>query len=262
LKNFFLFIAIVVPVLFLNLTGCIPSKPTEEVEILPSERLINKLEVNRRKIRNFEGHGTINITSPKFTGSAAFNVILQKPDSIYLTVMGPFNIELANALVTKDNFIFYDALKNTAYTGKVSDNILSEIFKINLSFADLMEAFVGSVNLTENLYKIPDDYKVEYDEYVITYIDSTKEVKKRYKVNIRELGITDFNLRNFNNEVLLDGKYSKFEILDNVAIPFRINVFNMRDDQKVLIEYKDIRVNKKNIFIDFKIPADASLIRW
>lgn len=248
--------------LLLTLAGCVPSKPTEEIEILPSERLINKLEVNRRKVRNFEGNGTINITSAQFTGSAAFNIILQKPDSIYLTVMGPFNIELANALVTKDNFIFYDALQNTAYTGKVSDDVLSEIFKINLSFADLMEAFVGSVNLTDNLYKIPDDYKIEIDEYVITYIDSVKELKKRYKVNIRELGITDFNLRNFNNEVLLDGKYSKFEILDNVAIPFRINVFNMRDDQKIVIEYKDIKVNKKNIYIDFNIPNDATVIKW
>jgi len=39
--------------------GCVPSKPTDEVEILSSERLINKLEVNRRRIKSFEGNGTI-----------------------------------------------------------------------------------------------------------------------------------------------------------------------------------------------------------
>ena len=57
------------------LTGCIPSKPTEEVEILPTERLMTKLESNRRRIKTFEGNGTITIKSNEFNNSASFRIV-------------------------------------------------------------------------------------------------------------------------------------------------------------------------------------------
>jgi outer membrane lipoprotein-sorting protein len=252
----FVFITLIV------IAGCIPSKPTEDYELLPSERLINKLEANRRKIKSFEGNGTIIVKTPTMDNSATFTVVLQKPDSIYLTIMGPFGIELAQALVTKENFVFYDALQNTAYTGSVNSNILQSIFRINLSFDDLLDAFVGSVNLTPNLYRPPDKYFVEGDKYVLTYLDSARENKTVYKVDVRQLGITDYQLFSIEGDQTLEGKYSKFELLENVAVPYKIQIQNIEDDQKIDIDYRKISVNKNNIQIDFKLPDDATIIKW
>ena len=246
----------------LLIVSCVPSQPTEEYELLPSERLINKLEANRRKIKSFDGNGTIIVNTPEMDNSATFRVVLQKPDSIYLTIMGPFGIELAQALVTKDKFVFYDALQNTAYTGSATSDALQSIFRINLSFDDLLDAFVGSVNLTQNLYRAPDNYFVEGDKYVLTYLDSARQSKTVYKVDVRQLGITDYQLFNFDGNEKLDGKYSKFELLENVAVPYKIQIQNFIDDQKISIDYKKITVNKKNINIDFKLPDDATIIKW
>jgi len=242
--------------------GCVPSKPTEDVEILSSERLINKLEVNRRRIKSFEGNGTILVKNPQMNNSASFRVVLQKPDSIYLTIMGPFGIELAQALVTKSNYIFYDALNNTAYEGKVDDEVLQDIFKIDLSFNDLLDAFIGSVNLTNNLYKQPDEYQVVYDKYLITYIDSVSMKSSQYKVDVRELGITDYVLRDDKNQVIIEGKYSDFGIMEGVAVPYKIELRNKKENQLVIVEYKNMSANKKNIFVDFQIPEDATIIKW
>ena len=244
------------------LNGCVPSQPTEEFELLPSERLTNKLEANRRKIKNFEGNGTIFVNSPQMDNSATFRIVLQKPDSIYLTIMGPFGIELAQALVTKDKFTFYDALKNTAYIGAVNSNALQSIFRINLSFEDLLDAFVGSVNLTNNLYRAPDDYFVEDDRYVLTYLDSARTNKTIYRVDVRQLGITEYQLFGLDDELMLEGKYSDFELLENVAVPYKIAIENKTDEQRIGIDYKKINVNKENIYIDFKIPDDATIIKW
>jgi outer membrane lipoprotein-sorting protein len=252
----FVFITLIV------IAGCIPSKPTEDYELLPSERLINKLEANRRKIKSFEGNGTIIVKTPTMDNSATFTVVLQKPDSIYLTIMGPFGIELAQALVTKENFVFYDALQNTAYTGSVNSNILQSIFRINLSFDDLLDAFVGSVNLTPNLYRQPDKYFVDGDKYVLTYLDSARQNKTVYKVDVRQLGITDYQLFSIEGDQTLEGKYSKFELLENVAVPYKIQIQNIEDDQKIDIDYRKISVNKNNIQIDFKLPDDATIIKW
>jgi outer membrane lipoprotein-sorting protein len=245
-----------------TLIGCIPSKPTEEVEILSTERLMTKLEANRRRIKTFEGNGTITIKSNEFNNSASFRIVLVKPDSIYLTIMGPFGIELAQALVTSKEFIFYNALQNTAYKGLQSSDILRQIFKIDLSFGDIMDAFIGSVNLTNNLYKSPNNYQVIYDKYMLTYKDSATKNIAEYEVDVRNLGILHYLLKNSSGNDLLEGKYSNFELLETVAIPAKIEVMNRNQNETIVIDYKAMIANKKNIYIDFKLPDDASIIKW
>ena len=256
------FIILILTNIIILINGCVPSQPTEEFELLPSERLTNKLEANRRKIKNFEGNGTIFVNTFSMDNSATFRIILEKPDSIYLTIMGPFGIELAQALVTKEKFTFYDALQNTAYVGSVNSNALQSIFRINLSFEDLLDAFIGSVNLTNNLYRAPDNYFVEDDRYVLTYLDSARTNKSIYKVDVRQLGITNYQLYGLDDNLMLEGRYSDFELLENVAVPYKISINNKVDDQKISIEYKKISVNKKNINIDFKLPDDVTIIKW
>ena len=255
-------ILIPVSILLIFFESCVPSKPTEDIELLPSERLINKLEANRRKIKNFEGIGVFEIESDQYSNSANFQIVMQKPDSIYFSILGPFGIELAQALVTKENYIFYDALQNTAYRGQVNDDILKNIFKINLSFTDLLDAFIGSVNLTPNLYKQPDNYSVDGEQYVLTYINKEDELKSVYRVDIRQLGITDYSLTSFDKTIDLEGKYSKFELIENVAIPFNIEISNKVLNQDVKIRYKNINANSKGLKVKFELPDDAEIIEW
>ena len=255
----FLLTAIFTVLLF---EGCVPSKPTEELELLSSERLINKLEANRRKIKNFEGIGIFDIESDVYNNSASFHVIMQKPDSIYFSVLGPFGIELAQALITKKNYIFYDVLQNTAYQGKVDDEVLRNIFKINLSFSQLIDAFVGSVNLTANLYKQPSNYSIDGDNYVLTYVDEEEQITWIYRVDIRELSITKFSLKSTDNDINIEGNYSDFELIENVAVPFKIEIMNNVRKQKITINYKDIMANSKGLRVKFDLPNDAEIIEW
>jgi hypothetical protein len=262
LKKIILSVLIIINTITLFITGCVPSKPLDEVEILPSERLINKLEVNRRRIKSFEGNGTISVRSERFDNSVAFRVVLQKPDSLFLTMYGPFNLELAQALVTKNDFIFYDVLRNTAYLGDVDSEVIREIFKIDLTFGELTDAFIGSVNLTNHLYSTPNKYEVEYDKYILTYVDSLTGHKSVYRVDVRELGITNYEVDDGNGNKLLEGKYSKFEILETVAVPYKIEVQNKKQNQRVTIDYKNMSANKRDIVIDFKLPNDATVVKW
>jgi hypothetical protein len=103
---------------------------------------------------------------------------------------------------------------------------------------------------------------VEGDKYVLTYLDSARSNKTIYMVSIRQLGITDYQLYAMDGQEALEGKYSKFELLENVAVPYKIEIENKIDDQKIDIDYKKITVNKNNIKIDFKLPDDATIIKW
>lgn len=261
MRKYVVVLIVLVNITMLFFNGCIPAKPTEDIEILPSERLINRLEVNRRKIKSFEGAGTIQIKSSQINSSATFRVILQKPDSLFFTIMGPFNIELAQALVTKENFYFYNVMENVIYSGDVDSDVLKQIFKVNLTFSELMDAFIGSVNLTENLYKTPTNYTVDYDEYVLSYVNPQTGITSKYRVDIRELGIKRFEISDENGKII-EGKYSRFELLENVAVPYQIEITNERDNQLVIIDYKKMSANNKGININFEIPDDAAIIKW
>ena len=262
MKKYSLILLLPIFFIILFISGCVPSKPSEEVEILPAERLVNKLEANRRRIKSFEGSGTLVVQTSNTENKASFETSLVKPDSIYLTILGAFGIQLAQTLVTTDNFIFYDDLHNTAYQGQLTEDVLKNIFKIDLPFSDVIDAFIGSVNLTKHLYKQPTKYSVEYDKYTLTYLDSTTNFTSIYKIDIRSLGITSFQVIDPDGEVALDCKYSDFDYIGNVAVPYTIVIQNVKEGQSVSIMYKKIRANAADISIDFKVPDDATVIKW
>lgn len=253
------FTAVLLPLL---ISGCIPSKPTEEVEILPSERLIKRLEANRRKVKNFEGFGTISINSPDLNANATIKVVLQKPDSLFFEMYGPFGIDLAQAVITNESFIFYDIMNNKVYRGNNNTDALKSIFNLDITFNDLIEAMTGAVNLTPKLSSEPTEYTVVYDKYILTYGDSLDDVKTRYFVDIRDLVITEYQLLEEDDDVFLDGVFSKFNVKEGIPIPFQTNVKYHKKKQSIKLEYRRAEINKDNVNLTMDIPAEAEVEEW
>jgi hypothetical protein len=76
------------------------------------------------------------------------------------------------------------------------------------------------------------------------------------------LSITDYLLNSFDGSVNIEGKYSDFELVENVLVPFSIVIQNKLNEQKLSIDYKNIVANKKGLNIDFSVPDDATIISW
>ncbi len=242
--------------------SCVPSKPVYEEEILPADRLIKKLEANRRKIKTFEGSGIISVESNELDAKATFEVFLKKPDSLKFVIYGPFGIDLAQAVITSSEFAFYDVMKNTVYKGRNDNNILKKIFHIDLSFGELIDAFTGAVNLTDKLRMEPDNYSLNDEEYFLTYDDSTENRQSIFEVQINNLAINKYQLYKNNKMLLFEGIYSDFEMFDRVAVPLTVVIQNKLNKQKVTVDYRNIAVNEdiKNIGLD--IPSDARIKEW
>jgi outer membrane lipoprotein-sorting protein len=244
------------------IAGCVPSKPAAEKKVLPADRLIKKLEANRRKIKTFKATGVINIKSPEVEAKGNFEVILKKPDSINVSIFGPFGVDLAQILVTKNNFVFYDVIHNDAYTGKNKQGILKKIFKIDIEFDDLMDAFAGAVNLTDKLRMEPDKYNVKDDGYILTYTDSLSGKESIYSVENNNLAITNYVLQSLTGDIIFEGIYSDFKNFEDVPIPYKSRVQNRALDQSVQIEYRNIEVNPEINDVSITIPNDVNIINW
>jgi len=125
-----------------------------------------------------------------------------------------------------------------------------------------MDAFIGAVNLTSHLYKEPNSYSALDDVYNLTYLDSLKNLLTNYTIDMKQLGIINYKLSDINGNLILAGQYSEFKMIENVAVPFNINVQNKTENQEVKIHYKKVVTNLDEISINFNIPDDAKILRW
>ncbi len=242
--------------------GCVPAKPVKEKTVFTSARLIKKIEANRRKVKTFSASGVLNVESPEFSGKGNFEVLLKKPDSIRVSIYGPFGIDLAQILVTNSKYVYYDVMKNRVYKGLNRKGILKSIFKIDLSFDDLIDAFAGAVNLTDKLLTEPDKFEQDDEYYFFTYLDKISKLKSRYQIRVKDLAIENYKLFDKNNKLVFEGMYKDFKLFHNVPIPYKSLIKNKNRNQTISLDYRKIRVNKNIEDMTIPLPSDAKIVKW
>lgn len=258
-KTLILAIIFLIPLFF---ESCVPSKPAEEEKIFPADRLIKKLEGNRRKVKTFRGTGKIDIETDDFGANANFEVILKKPDSVKISIYGPFGIDIAHGIVTDRDFVFYDVLKNEVHTGNDNKEILSRLFKIDLTFNDLMDALAGAVNLTDKLRREPDNYRQTDEEYILIYLDNKRKLKSTFTIKIDNLALLNYELARKSGESVFEGEYRDFREFEGVPVPYKNNLINEEQNQRLTIEYRTIKVNTQIEKLTLNLPKDATVIKW
>ncbi len=259
MRSFYPYIFLIIVII---LNACAPTTKIEKEKIASPDRLIIKVEANRRKIKNFVGSGIITVYNNELNAKSNFEVQLKKADSIKISFFGPFGIDLAEVLVSSNNFLFYDIINNKIYKGALKNDVLQKILKINLTFGDVIDALTGSVNLSDKLRKQPDQFEYEKGFYKLTYIDSINSIKKIYLINANNLSIAESSIHSLDGEKLIEGKYSNFQTIDNVRIPMEINLNNYRNKEHLKIQYKNISINNDLQFLKIEIPEDAKIIEW
>ncbi|NJD23340.1 MAG: DUF4292 domain-containing protein [Melioribacter sp.] len=258
-KSLFVFMtAILISQFYLN--GCAPSTPVQLDRMISSDRLIKRLEANRRKIKSFVGSGSISIKTAELDAKSSFQVEIKKPDTVKVSFYGPFGIDLAFALITPQNFQFYDAINNIYYKGKVSPGVMKDILKINISFDELIDVATGSVNLTDKLRSEPDKFEAVDDLYKLTYIDSVSRKSSVYWVKSDELEIRRYQNNDSKGKNIVDAKYSDFLKVEENPIPKQTSLDDLLNNQKIKIEYRTIEVNKEIGKLKIDIPDDAKII--
>jgi outer membrane biogenesis lipoprotein LolB len=243
-------------------SGCAPTKSIPTDRVLSADRLIKKMEANRRKVKTFVGSGVIRISSSHVNASSTFQVSLKKPDSLAISFYGPFGIDLAHALITPQNFQFYEVINNILYRGRTRDGIIQSILKVDFSLDEIIDALAGSVNLTEKLRVDPDKISTSGNNFILSYLDPSNGIERVFSINNDNLAISENILKKIDGKVLLEGKYSRFRSYEDVPIPHEIVLNDLVNKQNLKVEYRKIDVNKNSIGLKLDIPADVKIIEW
>jgi outer membrane lipoprotein-sorting protein len=244
------------------LYGCVPSKPVYEEKTASYDRLVKKIEANKKRIKTFYGIGSLGVFSKDENMTGNFEVFLKRPDSLKLIIYGPFGIDLAQVLLTKNNFKFYDVINNTLHTGKANNNILRQIIKVNITFDELYETLTGAMSFSDKLSTQPSIINTNDGFLELSYLDSLANRKSIYRINSADLSVANFKVTSFSNKEILTGLYELYKVTDEIAIPLKTSLEYKENRQKLIIECRNIEVNKTVINADFNVPDDVKIIKW
>jgi hypothetical protein len=73
------------------------------------KELKTRVNENSKVIESLEASGNISFDSPENSGSGWLELRIKKPDTVFVKIEGPFGISIANALITRNEFMYYNA---------------------------------------------------------------------------------------------------------------------------------------------------------
>lgn len=245
----------------LSIYGCVPTKEISDERSISADRLLKRVEANRRKVKTFLGVGSLDIKSSEINAKSNFEVRISRPDSVTISLFGPFGIDLARINVNNKDFIFLDVINNRVYKGKVGPGVIKQVLKIDIQFEELINLLTGSVNLSDKLSFQPDAKLLADNKYLVEINDDKNDTNFIYTINSSDLAISEFQIIS-DNKSLFSAEYSDVFRYDDVPIARSIKVNDIRGNQKINVSYRKVEVNKNIGSLKIEIPEDAEIINW
>jgi outer membrane lipoprotein-sorting protein len=248
-------------ILALLFYGCSSSSSSKRETIsLSPEHVQDLVRDNQDGIRSMKCEGQISFESKELSQSGSFVLTLKKPDSILITLKGPFGIKIGSALVTRDNFLFYNSIQNKLISGETSAENLGRSLQIHLQFDDLVHFISGGSFLTEDR-RTPDSQITKENSIVFEY--SSPISSRSYWIDPESLLIQKIQFFDRTGKLTLEESFDKFDTEDGVILPHRIRLTQFTSRRRALtLNYSRTQVNIAAAPCAFTYPETAEHIRW
>ena len=240
--------------------SCSSTKPSEESFNLYD--LIASINKTSQTVKSLKGNGNISLESSNGGNSGNFKVSVLKPDSVFLNVTGPFGINVAKALISRDTFLFHDAFNNTVVMGKTSNKSLNELIRINVGFDDIMNVISCTPNFLCEGDAVPQvDARFEDNEVVLIYKNETGNIV-RYFINLKNRYISKRTVYSAAGKIIKEETYQNYYQKDDMWLPRSIKVSLPAEDQSLSLYFEKQDINSKDLNFDFSIPKNTKVLHW
>lgn len=220
----------------------------------------SKVNNNSSKLNSLYSEGEISIDSPELSNSGSLTLNLRKPDSVYIKLEGPFGIDIADILLTRQNFLYYNAMDNRVIKGPSTPLNIGAILRIKLSFDEILDASSGTFSfrdISEDKCKLT----VENGNYIITET-LTGNCSKKYTIDSKFFYISKYGIYDDKGKVVLEIEYSDYTVKSGINFPTKIFVQKPEEKQYLYMYHNSFEINKEKINFKFKIPKSAKITEW
>jgi hypothetical protein len=243
--------------------SCTGSNGTNNLVPVSVRELKTRLNKNSGVIETLEASGNIAFDSPDNSGQGWLELRIKKPDTVYVKIEGPFGISIANALITRNDFTYYNVQENKVITGPSSDINIGAVLRIKVSFDELINGFTASFSFNDS----DNDSNIaecENDNYLIR--NKRNESTEKYYIEPASYRISKYKLVNSSDKALVEVDYSAYQeesvSASKINFPYNIKIKNPDKSQTVFVEYTNKEINKQGLTFKMKIPKSAKVVKW
>jgi len=224
-----------------------------------SDEVHETVRANQFRMHTAKGEGTISVETSSMAQSGSFVLALRRPDSLLVTLRGPFGIRIGSALLTRKEFMFYSSLENRLFIGTTSAANLARVLRVSLGFDDLLDLFTGGVFQDTDLGR-PDETGVEDEEYTFLYKNGAETHK--YYIDPQNLLITKIQDLDEEGTISFEQRFVDFQTIDSAVVPFNIRITQPKERRMVSVVYSDLELNKQDLEFTFSYPMNAERVYW
>lgn len=219
-----------------------------ELEKVSYRQLLEHHAAWQKAINVLSGDLRITLDSPQYSGNFDASILLNEPDSLLLTVTGPFGLQLGKLHVTKNRFIFYNQVMNQFYKGSKENFKGKNFLQFPLEIGQIKDVFLARDPFDVLQKKV---YEIRDDQY---YLEA-ENGKFYYKIWFEPEHLLISRIEYLvDGEILFFKEYDNFREVNGIYFPHHLNF--VRPEQK-----QGLAIFVSNIEINGKIDPDAYKIK-
>ena len=218
-----------------------------------------RVNASSERLFSLDADGEISIDSPELSNTGSITVSINKPDSIYTKLEGPFGIDVADLLITRNDFIYYNVMDNKVIKGVSTPDNLRYIMKVKVSFDELINAFSGKYTFSEDNYE---DAKVtsEGNNYIVTTKSGLES--RKFWIDMKSYFVTKIGTYDEKGNIKIEIIYDNFYEKDGIYFPKNISISRPSEKQNIWLTYYNEEFNNNKLTYKLKIPKSAKTILW
>lgn len=208
------------------------------------------------KVRSMDGRGNISFESPEMSGSASFTLQVKKPDSLLVTLEGPFGIDVGMFFLSRDRFVMYNSMQNTVASGSPDSPALRSLIPVNLTYDQIFDVFTGSIPLPD--HQLPQEYTTDAGLFLLRY--TSHGTTSAYWLDPEELLVRRFQMTDPTGVIILEVTSSGSIDQDGARIARRLSLTMPREGRRISVAFSRADLNADDLSFRYTVPVSARTI--
>lgn len=246
--------------LLVILSGCATTKgPVLDADQMNAVELRDRVERNYLGLSTLQGNSRIQIQMPGLGTEATTQVKIILPDSLLLKVEAIFGIDVGSFTSNRKKFALYAPMQKVLYTGHQDSLDLSLFFQVNITYQELIDAFMGTPKI--QLGKTS-QVKLDQNQYLLSSV--TDEGVHRYWIHPEKFVVTEYKFFDLTGALQTVKLFSKFTKYGNSYLPKIVQIQKPEAQQIFSLFYDSRELNKPVDRSAFKlrVPPKTRHVRY
>jgi len=214
------------------------TQPKADLNSVTYQGLLEHHSQWQKAVKTLKGNLRITLDTPKYSGNFDASILMNEPDSMLITVTGPFGMHLGKVYTTRNRFIFYNQIMNQFFKGFVSDFEGHNFLQFPLEITQLKNTFVAR-DYFNIIHK--ESFEVKDNKYFLQARNANYSYKIWFEADLLLISKIEY-LR--DGKILFFKEYDNYREVNGIYFPHLVNFVRPDEKEGIAIIITELELNK------------------